>query len=418
MRIRLMLVFSLSLIVLTSGGCVPTSGNSSSSFDKQFHTITQPYSFNFATWEFNTLFNDLKQKTIDRPSDSLLNSQSVFNYFSYVSQLNSLKSDLRIFQATKMQGDLSQYETKISEIDTQIAALKPVAEQTIARQVSQILDEQGIYNPFGTSWFKVPFPAVNFKLEKPLYELILSPRDKIQRIQSITIKPDISPSQVEEVESSVDKLNVSALVVQIGGLGATYPSFVSDNADLRFTINTAAHEWLHQYLAFKPLGFHYILDLLGISKDYQIDTINETVASMFGDEIGDMVYDKDYSQYQPANGDLKVNPLRSGFDYNKSMREIRINVDTYLALGQVDQAEQYMNEQQKYLATKGYYIRKLNQAYFAFYGTYANGPSSVDPIGNEVRTLRKQSLSIKDFLDKASGFTNRQDLTNAVRQVK
>ena len=78
--------------------------------------------------------------------------------------------------------------------------------------------------------------------------------------------------------------------VQIGGLGATYPAFVADNADLRWTIETAAHEWVHQYLAFKPLGFRYVLDLLGITTNYDIDTINETVADLVGQEIGTEVY--------------------------------------------------------------------------------------------------------------------------------
>jgi len=44
----------------------------------------------------------------------------------------------------------------------------------------------------------------------------------------------------------------------------------------------------------------------------------------------------------------------------------------------------------------GYYIRKLNQAYFAFYGAYADvpgGPAGEDPVGPAVRALRSQSQS-------------------------
>jgi len=41
---------------------------------------------------------------------------------------------------------------------------------------------------------------------------------------------------------------------------------VDNSADLRFTIDAAAEEWLHQYLAFKPLGFNYVLNLLGINR--------------------------------------------------------------------------------------------------------------------------------------------------------
>jgi hypothetical protein len=56
------------------------------------------------------------------------------------------------------------------------------------------------------------------------------------------------------------------------GTRACHPTFVANNADLRWTIDTAAHEWLHQYLAFKPLGFRYVLDLLGIAHNYEIGT--------------------------------------------------------------------------------------------------------------------------------------------------
>ncbi len=417
MRIRLFLVTSLLLVILASSGCA-ASPNNGSNFNRQLNSIMQPYSFNFITWEINTFLNDLKQNTVNRPSESNGNSQSVVSYFSYIAQLNTLKSDMRMLQAKKIQGDMSQYEARSNEVQAQITALKPIVEQTIASQINQVLSEQGIYNPFNNNWFKITFPPVNFRLEKPLYELIISPRDKIQRTESITIKPDITVSQMEEIESSVDKLNVSALVVQIGGLGATYPSFVVNNADLRRTIDTAAHEWLHQYLAFKPLGFRYILDLLGISKNYKIGTINETVASVFGQEIGNMVYNQYYSQYQTNDRAKERSPVTPGFDFSATMREIRQNVDAYLAQGQVDQAEKYMNDQQQYLASKGYYIRKLNQAYFAFYGTYADSPTSVDPIGSEISLLRKNSSSLKGFLDTVSTIKSSQDLTNAVSNLK
>lgn len=404
----------LSFVILVSGGCA-VSDKTSSSFNDQFNSIVQPYTFNFAVWEADTLFNQITQRIFHPQPDSSLNSQSVVHYFSYIVQMNTLKSEIQMLEAQKIQGDVYYYQKQLDETEAQITALKPIVEQTIERQVTQTLADNGIYNPLGNNWFKITFPAVNFKLEKPLYELIISPRDKIEKLESITIKPDITGPQIEDVESSVDKLNVSALMVQIGGLGATYPSFVVDNADLQFTLDTAAHEWLHQYLAFEPLGFRYVLDLLGISPNYSIETINETVASMFGQEIGAQIYDRYYSQYKSSSESNTANPpVATGFDFNAAMRGIRRTVDNYLASGQVDQAEKYMNNQQQFLASKGYHIRKLNQAYFAFYGTYANGPTSIDPIGSQLRLLRQHSSSIKDFLDIASALTSSQDLSQKV----
>ena len=97
------------------------------------------------------------------------------------------------------------------------------------------------------------------------------------------------------------------------------------------------------------------------------------------------------------------------------MRETRTTVDGYLAQGQVEPAEQYMEQRRQEFAAKGYYIRKLNQAYFAFYGSYADSPTSVSPIGTELRKLRGQQKSLRDFLETVGNITSRQQLADSVR---
>jgi len=74
-----------------------------------------------------------------------------------------------------------------------------------------------------------------------------------------------------------------------------------------------------------------------------------------------------------------------------------------------------MEQKRQYLASLGYYIRKLNQAYFAFHGTYADKPAFISPIGLELKQLRGQSSSLKDFLNTTAAMTSRQDLREAVR---
>jgi hypothetical protein len=67
-----------------------------------------------------------------------------------------------------------------------------------------------------------------------------------------------------------------------------------------------------------------------------------------------------------------------------------------------------------YLISQDHYIRKLNQAYFAFYGTYADSPTSIDPIGVELRTLRDKCDSAKDFLGKVALMTSRSELIESI----
>jgi hypothetical protein len=228
-------------------------------------------------------------------------------------------------------------------------------------------------------------------------------------MDSIMLIQDLATEQMEAIEAEAEKLNVSALVVEIGGLGATFPTFVNYKSDLRSTIDGATEEWLHQYLAFTPLGWRYVLHALGIYRDYDVVTINETVASMVSEEIGSMVYNKYYAAIDTQNQTTDQNQQEgspTGFDFNAAMRQIRLNIDAMLAQGEIDQAEQYMETQRQFLMTKGYYIRKLNQAYFAFYGSYADSPTSVNPIGAEIQGIRDQSTSLSQFLDSVSRVTS------------
>ncbi len=219
-------------------------------------------------------------------------------------------------------------------------------------------------------------------------------------------------ADMEYIESEIEALGYSALVDNLGGL-STFPSFITDNADIRFIVDTAAHEWLHLYLAFTPLGFVKLLDTLGIRQDYDVSTMNETVADIVGREIGAMVYEKYYAPPELMTTP-EPPPGEPSFDFNKEMREIRLAVDDYLARGEVDEAEKFMAEKRQYLEDNGYYIRKLNQAYFAFHGAYADGPTSVSPIGEELRELRANSETLKDFLDAVAAMSSREDLAESL----
>ena len=85
----------------------------------------------------------------------------------------------------------------------------------------------------------------------------------------------------------------------------------------------------------------------------------------------------------------------------------------FLAEGKVEEAEAYMEARRQVFWDNGYRIRKLNQAYFAFYGSYADQPggaAGIDPVGAAVRILRAQSLSLSDFLDRMAWVTSFESL--------
>ena len=360
---------TLVLSLVLGGTCTLGSG-----FDSQLNSITNPYRFNIVTWELTAIPHELSQWTRVSGEDIDDAVSIVKDYFS--------------------------------ETGEREKGLEDQVERILESQIKETLIEQGIYG----------FPPVNLRLGTLPRLLVVSPRDEIKSIREIMLMHDISLDKIEDIEARVDELGVSSLVVNIGGFGGTYPSFVTDNASLRATIDTAVEEWVHQYLVFKPLGFRYALDVLGIVRNYDVATINETVAGIVSKEIGAIIYDKYYhDQEETTTGEQGE---ESGLDFNQEMREIRIAVDDFLAQGEIELAEQYMEEKRQYLASQGYYIRKLNQAYFAWYGTYAAEPTSVSPIGTEIKELRSRSASLKDFLDTVSQITSSQALSNTIESMK
>ena len=85
-------------------------------------------------------------------------------------------------------------------------------------------------------------------------------------------------------------------------------------------------------------------------------------------------------------------------------------VDALLAAGNVTAAEARMAEVRDQLAAQGTEIRRLNQAYFAWYGTYAARPDSVDPLGTQLRTLRQQTGSLAAFLERVRETASRAEI--------
>src|SRR5207248_7436352 len=121
------------------------------------------------------------------------------------------------------------------------------------------------------------FPPVLVALTQPPNVLVISPRTDLRVTQSVVLRGLDTPAQ-ERLESSADSSGVSSLVAPIGGL-ATYPSMVLEEDAPDRVLSAVAHEWMHQYLIFYPLG-------AGYWNSQETREINETTAEMIGQEVG------------------------------------------------------------------------------------------------------------------------------------
>jgi hypothetical protein len=196
-------------------------------------------------------------------------------------------------------------------------------------------------------------------------------------------------------------------VTGIGGLAA-YPAMLLEASSLNSVAEVTAHEWTHHYLTPRPLGWSY-----DATPDAR--TINETVASVVGKEIGRRMVARYYPEHLPSEPQAVSEEPREDdpapepptFDFRAEMRETRIKVDELLADGRIEEAEAYMEERRQEFVANGYAVRRLNQAYFAFHGAYADEPGAAgeDPIGPAVRELRALSPDLRTFLGRVARVT-------------
>lgn len=392
--------------------CILPACSSSSALERDISQIAEPHHFNILEWQVGVLTQQLDDLVFSTRESNPKKSELVKEYFHARQAISSLEQKLLMVKEGLVEGDASTIEGQILELSQRNEEILPDCLGILSAQINSVLLEAGIINPWqGLHDASLIFPPVNFVIEPPPHLLVVSPRDEITRIKDITLDQQITEGQKEAIEEEISALGMSALVVRLGGI-ATYPAFVSDTMSLEYSIEVAVEEWFHQYLFFRPLGFRYGLHVAGLTRDYEIATVNEALAGMVSAEIASLVYEKYYQEPQILSTGMPI-AAPGEFDFYAEMRAIRIKVDELLENGRIEEAERYMEEKRLHLASHGYYIRKLNQAYFAFYGTYASSPGSVSPIGSGLKALRQQSDSLKSFVEQISSMSDAAKIIEA-----
>ncbi len=301
---------------------------------------------------------------------------------------------------------VARLERALFALRSQQAEISPTVERIIESQVAAIIAEDDI------GWLGTPLPPPAFDFtETPAY-LVLSPRDEIRTRLGVYLEPALSIAEREELEATLeaDLENTSALVAGTGGF-STWPAMLVDTAGLDWILATVAHEWVHVYLELYPLGRAYLADS-------DMTAINETVATLVGDEIGARAMARFYPELVPqadglySNAPLTNSVPEDAFDFGKEMRHTRARVDELLAAGRIDEAERYMEERRLLFVENGHPIRRLNQAYFAFHGSYRTDPAAPteDHIFPRLKRLREDSGSLGEFVHRVRSISTYEQL--------
>ena len=302
--------------------------------------------------------------------------------------------------------EIAGLQAKAEALESRRAEIAPDVEETLEAVISQTVDDLGIIDRLGP----VRWPPVDFTFESNGLLLVQSSRDEIVRLGDFLLEPDVDLLQQIALEEEVESLdpNISALVVRIGGV-ATYPAQVTPDASLHDLLRIASHEWLHHWLFFRPLGRAWFAG-------GELTSVNETVANIASEEISDYALERLTGEvfvrepWQPPQISERVESDSDVFDFQREMRGTRTRLEELLTAGAVAEAEAYLEERRRVFVENGYNIRKLNTAWFAFHGAYADGPASISPLEGQIRSIRADSASLAEFLDRVAVISKEGEL--------
>ena len=372
----------------------------------------QAYLYDIAQWEFNNFLS----KWINRAGEVLpgggqpaRKGELVHRYFDMGIDAARLRYRLRLMAAEGSAGRTAELQARLEAAEAPRRALADDVEEAIEAAISAALAEEGL-----ATLGEFIFPPVDIRLNEPPKLLVTSPRNAIRRTHDVLLRSDVTLRQREVMEESLLRdANLSALVEDIGGL-ATYPASIPTTQPMRWTMEAAAHEWLHHYFFFRPLGQNMF-------NNADMVTLNETIASIAGAELGVRAFTLLGGEIPPAAAQASP-PATSGapqaFDFQAEMRLTRERVDALLGEGDVAGAEAYMEERRLLFVENGYPIRKLNQAYFAFYGTYADLPASSSPIGGQVRRMRELIPDLGDFIARVGQISDYGEFLDTLTELE
>ena len=419
LRIVDFLALALAISIAATGDAPRLTGTSD-----RVRTFTREIEFDYPNWVWGAAWIKLEQGAIGLPHlfDRATNKEIVIEYLRTTRNLIQAEQEIeQIFAdpaVTDKEATSAYVRAQRDQLTERQTQLAPLAEATLQSQISEALAE------FDLTASGQPIPPVLYHTTSAPLALIVSERSVIQQIANISVLPTLTLDEQIRLEDEVaTSLNASTLVVPIGGVGV-YPTMVTETTDLRWILETIAHEWIHNYLSLRPLGINY-------STTPELRTMNETTASIAGNEIGTFVVEEFYPELLASGSTPNRNLVSFDestlpsyqvddppvFDFRAEMHETRVTADQLLAEGKIEEAEAYMEQRRQFLWENGYLLRKLNQAYFAFHGAYADSPGGAageDPVGPAVRALREQSISLADFVNAIAWMTSFEQLQQAV----
>ncbi len=314
---------------------------------------------------------------------------------------------------SRIRAELQNAEPDLALLDVlanERAAYENDVERLVETYVTEAIEQAGLKRafPLFEDW-RIVWPPVEIELTSPPKLLVTSPRDEIVRSDNL-LRNDLTLDEIVAIEEKADGANEVSLVISIGGIAA-YPAIIRDERSYDSLLSVTGHEWAHHYLSFFPLGLRWTSGQTG-------RTLNESTADIVGRELAILVRQNHPIEFAPGEDGRRPPTDAPLVEFDPIMRQLRIDVDALLEAGKVAEAESLMEETRLFLAENGIQLRKINQAYFAFYGDYGDSPASSSPIGPKVDRVWELTQHVGIFLAVMREVTSEADLDDVITALE
>lgn len=356
------------------------------------HTIFDPGPFFQILWDAWSFWDD--------EGDEAEQRELVETYFALLDERRQLDRAIE-----RSEADATAVARR-DEITDELDARRSRVEQILEDQVSWAIFELGIRK-------HSMFPPMEIQFREDPMLLVISERSEIKQVARIRVLDGLSLQEKETLEARIESMGYSAQVFELGGQ-STYPSTIQP-CGIRCTLRVIAHEWIHH--------FRSMHNPIGKVSDDQSRAIEETIASLMDDSIADTAYRRFYDpDYTPPERTSQATEPSDpdAFNYTLEMRETYERTVELLEAGRIDEAEAYMDERRDFFEANGRFVRKINQAYFAFRGSYANNPTFSGGRGGVGEKLEAIFNYLDDplrFIELMRNVTNMEELDEVLHKL-
>ena len=179
------------------------SSTSPADFNGKVRFYTRPVEFDYVAWTLEALLLKLRQAALGEASfiPSPDQSELVLEHLRMIEAVRSVEWSIsEMYSDPDVPDPDSASQGLRFELERRVALrdrLAPLAEAVLQAQVSAVLADLGV------TLAGQPTPPVLYHVTAPPSALIVSPRERIEQLENISVLPDLTLEQITALEEAV-----------------------------------------------------------------------------------------------------------------------------------------------------------------------------------------------------------------------